>query len=41
LLAIADPDEFAAALLADTPPRPADQEAILAANRSGQVAAAL
>jgi hydroxyacylglutathione hydrolase len=41
LLAIADADEFAAALLADSPPRPADQEAILAANRSGQVAAAL
>jgi hydroxyacylglutathione hydrolase len=40
LLAIGDPDEFAAALLADSPPRPADQEAILAANRSGQVVAA-
>jgi hydroxyacylglutathione hydrolase len=39
LLAIADPDTFAAALLADAPPRPADQEGILAANRSGIVAA--
>jgi hydroxyacylglutathione hydrolase len=39
LLAIADPDTFAAALLADAPPRPADQERILAANRSGIVAA--
>jgi glyoxylase-like metal-dependent hydrolase (beta-lactamase superfamily II) len=39
LLAIADPDAFATALLADAPPRPADQERILAANRSGSVAA--
>jgi glyoxylase-like metal-dependent hydrolase (beta-lactamase superfamily II) len=39
LLAIADPDAFAAALLADAPPRPADQERILTANRSGSVAA--
>jgi hydroxyacylglutathione hydrolase len=39
LLAIADPDTFATALLADAPPRPADQERILAANRSGSVAA--
>lgn len=31
-LAIADPDEFAAALLADMPPRPANYEAIIAAN---------
>jgi hydroxyacylglutathione hydrolase len=35
LLAFDDPDEFATALLADAPPRPPDQEAILAANRSG------
>jgi hydroxyacylglutathione hydrolase len=39
LLAIADPDAFATALLADAPPRPPDQERILAANRSGSVAA--
>jgi hydroxyacylglutathione hydrolase len=39
LLAIADPDAFATALLANAPPRPADQERILAANRSGSVAA--
>jgi len=39
MLAIADVDEFAAVLLADAPPRPADQQAIVAANRSGLVAA--
>src|SRR5213595_2457558 len=38
LLALADPDEFADALLADMPPRPADQESIVAANRAGTVA---
>jgi hydroxyacylglutathione hydrolase len=39
MLAITDPAEFAAALLADAPPAPADQGAIVAANRSGHVAA--
>jgi hydroxyacylglutathione hydrolase len=39
LLAIDDPDEFADALVADMPPRPVDQERIVAANRSGTVAA--
>lgn len=39
LLAVADPDAFAEALLRDMPPRPADQERIVAANRSGQVGA--
>jgi hydroxyacylglutathione hydrolase len=39
LLAIADPDEFAEALLADRPPRPTGQERIVAANRSGRVGA--
>jgi hydroxyacylglutathione hydrolase len=38
MLAITDPHEFAAALLADAPPAPADQEEIVAANRSGRVA---
>jgi hydroxyacylglutathione hydrolase len=37
LLAITDPDAFAAALLADVPPPPADQDEIVAANRSGRV----
>jgi hydroxyacylglutathione hydrolase len=37
MLAIADVDAFAAALLAEAPPRPADQEAIVGANRSGQI----
>jgi glyoxylase-like metal-dependent hydrolase (beta-lactamase superfamily II) len=40
LLAIADPDAFADALVADTPPRPADQDRIVAANRSGKNRAA-
>jgi hydroxyacylglutathione hydrolase len=35
MLAIADPGAFAAALLADVPTRPAEQEEIVAANRSG------
>ena len=35
LLAIEDPDAFADALLADMPPRPAEQERIVAANRTG------
>ena len=39
LLELTDPDAFADALLADTPPRPAEQEAIVAANRSGTVGA--
>jgi hydroxyacylglutathione hydrolase len=37
MLALADPDEFADALLADTPARPAEQEQIVAANRNGGV----
>ena len=37
MLAITDPDAFAAALLADAPPRPAGQDEIVAANRSGRV----
>ncbi len=39
LLALADPDAFADALLTDVPPPPADQAAIVAANRSGRVPA--
>jgi len=39
MLAISDADAFAEALLAEAPPRPADQEAIVAANRSGRVPA--
>ena len=39
LLSLADPEAFADALLADIPPRPAEQEAIVAANRSGTVGA--
>ena len=39
MLAYTDPAEFAAALLADMPPRPAGQEAIVVANRSGKVGA--
>src|SRR5262245_8701467 len=39
MLAIDDVDEFAAELLADAPPPPADKQAIVAANRSGRVAA--
>ena len=39
LLAVTDPEAFADALLAEMPPRPADQERILAANRSGEVGA--
>jgi hydroxyacylglutathione hydrolase len=37
LLAIEDPDAFAGALLEDVPPRPVEQERIVAANRSGRV----
>ena len=36
-LAIADADAFAAALLAEAPPRPAGQDEIVAANRAGSV----
>jgi hydroxyacylglutathione hydrolase len=36
LLAIEDPDTFTDALLADIPPRPAEQERIVAANRNGK-----
>jgi glyoxylase-like metal-dependent hydrolase (beta-lactamase superfamily II) len=39
MLAIADPDEFAAALLADRSPAPADQQETVTANRSGVVTA--
>ena len=39
LLALADPEAFAEALLADAPPAPADQERIVSANRSGAVGA--
>jgi glyoxylase-like metal-dependent hydrolase (beta-lactamase superfamily II) len=39
LLAIEDAEIFADALLADMPPRPAEQERIVAANRSGTVGA--
>jgi glyoxylase-like metal-dependent hydrolase (beta-lactamase superfamily II) len=39
LLALDDADEFAVALLAEMPPRPAEQERIVAANRSGEVGA--
>jgi glyoxylase-like metal-dependent hydrolase (beta-lactamase superfamily II) len=38
MLAIGDAETFAAALLADAPPPPADQKEIVAANRSGRVA---
>jgi glyoxylase-like metal-dependent hydrolase (beta-lactamase superfamily II) len=40
LLSIADPNEFADALVADMPPPPLEQERIVAANRSGTVGAA-
>ena len=39
LLAIADPDAFADALVDEMPPRPVDQARIVAANRSGEVGA--
>ena len=39
LLALADPDEFAVALMADMPPRPVEQEQIVSANRAGTLAA--
>ena len=37
LLSLADPEAFADALLADIPPRPVEQERIVAANRAGKV----
>jgi glyoxylase-like metal-dependent hydrolase (beta-lactamase superfamily II) len=37
LLALGDPDAFAAALMTDMPPRPAEQDGIVAANRSGEL----
>jgi glyoxylase-like metal-dependent hydrolase (beta-lactamase superfamily II) len=40
LLTLAAPDAFAEALLADAPPRPAEQERIVAANRAGREVAA-
>jgi glyoxylase-like metal-dependent hydrolase (beta-lactamase superfamily II) len=39
MLALTDPDAFADALVADMPPRPAEQEQIVAANRAGTVSA--
>lgn len=39
LLAIADPEVFADALLAELPPHPAEQERIVAENRAGRVGA--
>ena len=39
LLALADPEAFADALVAEMPPRPAEQERIVAANRSGKAGA--
>jgi len=39
LLALADVEAFADALVADTPPAPTEQEQIVAANRSGKVSA--
>jgi hydroxyacylglutathione hydrolase len=39
MLAISEADAFAAALLAEAPPPPAEQESIVAANRSGRIPA--
>jgi len=39
LLAFEDEEAFAAELLANLPPRPADQTSIVAANRAGSVSA--
>jgi glyoxylase-like metal-dependent hydrolase (beta-lactamase superfamily II) len=39
LLALTDPEAFADALLTEMPPRPAEQERVVAANRSGKVSA--
>jgi len=41
LLALTDPDAFAGALVTDMPPRPAEQERIVAANRAGIVPTAV
>jgi hydroxyacylglutathione hydrolase len=38
MLSIADPQAFVTALVAGAPPRPTDQDEIVAANRSGRVA---
>lgn len=40
LLSLSDPEAFADALLADVPPRPANQDRIVASNRSGSIGAA-
>jgi hydroxyacylglutathione hydrolase len=40
LLTLADQEAFADALLSETPPRPVEQERIVAANRAGTVGAA-
>jgi hypothetical protein len=39
MLALADASAFADALFSEMPPRPAEQERIVATNRSGRVAA--
>ena len=39
LLALVDPDAFAEALVAEMPPRPAEQERIVASNRAGRMVA--
>jgi hypothetical protein len=39
MLAFADPNAFAEALMADMPPRPELQERIVAMNRSGAITA--
>src|SRR3954447_15432151 len=39
LLALADPDAFVDAVVGDMPPRPAEQERIVAANRAGKAGA--
>jgi hypothetical protein len=40
VLGLADPESFADALLSELPPRPAGQEKIVAANRTGAAEAA-
>jgi hydroxyacylglutathione hydrolase len=40
LLTLENPEAFADALLTEMPPRPAEQERIVAANRAGNVGAA-
>jgi hydroxyacylglutathione hydrolase len=39
LLGLTDPEELAAALVADLPPRPLEREQMVAANRAGTLAA--